>query len=136
VPLTDEENQGEIRQGYPFGRLRRARGDVFDLVEIVMDKYGGPAFSMCAGTVSEAGFLHPAVGHVPADRVWASHLSTGYGVYQVPWLLKQFRMARWPWQEVTESDIDNMVAKIAAFAPREIDSALLGGRIGPHIRKW
>jgi hypothetical protein len=135
VPLTEEENQGAVRQACPFGRFRRVRDGVFDLLDIVMDKYGNAAFSMCAGTVTPAGIIDPQRGHFPADRLWACHLPDSVGVYQIPWLLKQFRVECWPWQSVTEVDVDQLVAKIAGFAPCEIDTVLKTGVAGPHVRK-
>jgi hypothetical protein len=135
VPLTAEENRGHIRQVYPFGRLRRARDGQFDLAEIAMDTYGGPAFKISFGTVSAEGLVHPVAGHVPYREVWSGYLSTFYTLHSVPWLLRYFSVVKWPWEEVSERDMDRLVAKIASFAPREINDALLTGRIGPHVRR-
>jgi hypothetical protein len=136
VPLTADENKGQIRQVYPFGRLRRAREGVLDVAEIAMDTYGRPAFRVDAGTVCAAGVLDTVAGPVPYEQVWSGYLPTSYGLYQVPWLLRKFRVVKWPWEEVSEQDVNELVQKVAEFAPREIDDVLVRGRIGPHIRKW
>jgi hypothetical protein len=135
VPLTDEENQGQIRQSCPFGRLRRQRAGSFDVIDIYMDKYGDPAFSMGAGVVPAEGITQPAAGHWPAEKVWASHLPTSYGVYRIPWLLRQFAVERWPWQKISQSDVTEMVASLATILPLQIDAALHTGRCGRYIRK-
>lgn len=134
VALTDQEKRSELRTAFPFGRLRRARGSGFDLVEIQMERYGKPGFRISAGVVPSTGINH-LVGHVAVEDAWSSHLPRHYVLYGLPLTGRWFTLWHWPGRQVTQADIKDFVAKVTASVIPEIESALREGRCGKHVKR-
>jgi hypothetical protein len=134
VALTDQEQRGELRTAFPFGRLRRARESGFDVVEIQLARHGKPAFRISAGVVPLTGINHPVVGHVPAENVWSSHLSQHYVLYDYPFIQRWFSLWHWPGRQVMQADVSAFITKITTSLISEIESALREGRCGKHVK--
>jgi hypothetical protein len=133
VELTDQEKRSELRTAFPFGRLRRARGSGFDVVEVQLARYGKPAFRISAGVVPSTGIDH-LVGHVPAEDVWSSHLPRHYVLYGLPLTGRWFSLWHWPGRQVTQADVNAFVQKVTDSVIPEIESALREGRRGRHVK--
>ena len=134
VELTDAESQGELKTAFPFGRLRRASQSGLELVEIQLARHGDPAFRMSAGVVPLAGIEH-AVGHVAAGDAWSSHLPRHYVFYGVPLIGRWFSLWHWPGRRVTQTEIVELVNRIAKNVLPEIDTALHTGQCGKHAKQ-
>lgn len=130
------EDQKESRSTMPFGRLRRERGELVDLAEIVLGRYGEPCFDVSFGVVPATGFCHQVVGFVPADQAWSGHLPRHYSLCQLPFLGLPFKVRHWPNKQVTEEDVAALVTKVTAIALREIEDVLRHNRIGKHVKIW
>lgn len=134
VALTEEEKRSELRTAFPFGRLRRARGSGFDVVEVQLPRYGKPAFRISTGVVPSTGIDH-LVGHVPAEDVWSSHLPRHYVLYGLPFIQRWFSLWHWPGRRVTQADVTALVTKITTSVIPEIEGALREGRCGRHVKR-
>lgn len=134
VALTEEEKRG-LHAVYPFGRLRRSRGTVFDVIEILMEKYGHPSFGISAGVVPLTGIDH-VLGHVPAKDVWSSYLPQHYALYGIPFIGRGFSLWHWPGRKVSASDIQALVADTTRSVIPEIENALRNGKCGRHVWKF
>jgi len=89
VALTVEEKGTAVEESFPFGRLRRKRGDEFDLVEVQLNNRKKNAFRVNFAVISEEGIDH-VVGHVKAEDVWV-HLRLNFQVQH----LTEGRVLRW-----------------------------------------
>jgi len=133
VDLTDEENRGELRTAFPFGRLRRTTDSGFDVVEIQLGRHGEPAFRISAGVVPSAGITH-VVGHVAAKDVWSSNLPRHYVLYDIPMVGRWFSLWLWPGRRVTQADVNELVNDVAKNVLPEIDMALRTGQCGKNVK--
>lgn len=130
------EEQKELRSTMPFGRLRRERGEIVDLAEIVLGRYGEPSFRVDFGSCPSTGFRHEVVGFVSASQAWSAHLPRHFSLYQIPILRRPFKVWRWPRKQVKEEEVIALVTKVTAIALKEIEDALRYDRIGKYVKIW
>lgn len=130
------EEQKELRSTMPFGRLRRERGEIVDLAEIVLGRYGEPSFCVDFGSCPSTGFRHEVVGFVSAIQAWSAHLPRHYSLCQLPFLGLPFKVRHWPRKQVKEEEVIALVTKVTAIAVKEIEDALRHDRIGKHVKTW
>jgi len=130
----------------PLGRLvrRRAQGEV-DLLEIEFAPYQVAAFRIVAG-VAPAGGLMTFSGHWAAEDLYAGWLDECFVTHARPalrWVFGAlgmeelggwFSVWHWPLRSPTQSDYEELAHRTVDLVP-ELDSALLDGRLGPHIRR-
>ncbi|MBL8350367.1 MAG: hypothetical protein JNL87_08615 [Burkholderiaceae bacterium] len=137
LPLSGPDaSSAEIRAAFPFGRLRRARGDGFDQVEIQLDKRGSPAFRLNMGVIPRQGIAHP-VAHVEPEQAWVQYLPRYCELYQRAWTRTWFKLSRWPGASPSEADYRALVERAAALLP-EIESAFDETKALPfasHLRR-
>ena len=130
----------------PLGRLIRHRmPDLVDLAEIEFAPHGAPAFQVIAGTAPKEGLMTFS-GHWAAEDLYAGWLDECFVTHARPWLrfvgsaLGAEDLGAWfsvwyaPWQTPASTDYERLALRVAGYQP-EIEVALRGGRLGPHLRK-
>lgn len=134
VPLAGEDLASrDIRSGFPFGRLRRFIADGADLADIQIDKRHC-AFRVNFGRAPEAGVNHPISGHINFPDVWAHYLPVSYELYANALFRRWFSAETWFGRPITQERIHRVV-HAAVLALPEMEMALAGGRLGPHVRR-
>ncbi len=132
VLLTVEEKGTAVEESFPFGRLRRKRGDEFDLVEVQLNNRKKNAFRVNFAVISDKGIDH-VVGHVKAEDVWAHYLDHYCELYRNPTLRTWFS-PRWiDFRSDVKSKILDAVTEAVELLP-EIDAFFLHRRKGRHVR--
>jgi hypothetical protein len=129
----------------PFGQLQRNRPDgKTDLVEIQFMTYQRAAFRINACAVPKEGMMSLS-GHRTAEECIALGVKDLYS-HARPWLRPLLRAVRleplgewfsvwhWPFRPPTKGDYDKLAMKAAGILP-ELESALRGGELGPHMRR-
>jgi len=134
VPLAGEDLASrDIRSGFPFGRLRRYIPDGADLADIQIDKRYC-AFRVNFGRVPETGVDHPISGHIDFLDVWAHYLPVSYELCANALFRRWFSAETWFGKPITQERIHRIV-HFAALALPEMEMALAGRRLGPHVRR-
>jgi hypothetical protein len=121
----------EMKSGLPFGTLRRARGEVIDVVEL--DFYypqGHAGFRIFLASMPSGPWMFQGetfrnedvpIGWLPES-------------YEMPRGMKWFKVKRWPWSPApVEEDYERLAKWVASMVP-EAEAALTSGRCGPHVR--
>ena len=80
-PLSSEEASSELKKAFPLGRLKRARAEELDIIEIQFDKKGKPKFVINFGIVPEGGVTLPWGEYLHQDKADVSALSNAYRLY-------------------------------------------------------
>lgn len=132
IATRSEPVDRELLSMLPLGRLCRSTSEATDLVEIELASRGRAEFRISAGVAPKAGLMAPT-GHWAAEELLVGWLSESYEMYSSP---------RWrSWFSVrprgappTKSDYEKLVVEVAWFVP-ELESALRGGKLGPHMRR-
>jgi hypothetical protein len=133
IPLDAEDRRSrEIRDAFPFGRLRQRRGEGFDQVEVQLHLNRPEAFRLNLGRIPKEGIPHPQ-GVVPAEDAWVHYLQRYWTMYRFPALRAWFSPS-WPsWGKRPEERLAGAVAKAVEALP-EVEALFVEGRQGPHLR--
>ncbi len=134
IALTEGERRSDVGAVCPFGRLRRVRGECWDVLDIQLADYGAPAFTITAGVVSTRGIVHPFFGPVPAEDLWAAQLPIFFEFYALPAIRRWFSLWHWPGRRIARADVQILVEKVAIEVIPEIDVALIQGHAGKHVK--
>ena len=129
---AEDGGSRQIRQAFPFGRLRRIDGERVEQVEIQFDRHGKPVFRINFGLFPRQGIDHIA-GHVEYEDVWIHYLDRYFVAYQIPLFRKWFGLFRWPGRQVVEPDFDALADEVVSVIS-EIEQTLKSGKRGRHIR--
>lgn len=133
LPLEGEDRRSpEIAACFPFGRLRRQRGDGFDQVEIQLHRHRPTAFRLNLGRVPLTGIRHPH-GDVSAEDAWVHYLDRYWTMYRYPAMRVWFGPSWLSWRQPLERPIEKAVAAAAACVP-EVEALFVSGVRGPHLR--
>lgn len=118
---------------FPFERLQRARPDGgVDQIDIQLMTYGRPAFRINACAVPSAGMMTIG-GHCTTEECLAQGIHD-LEMYACPRWLKFFSLWLYRFRSPTQTEYDKLALRVAHFVP-ELESALRGGQLGPHMRR-
>jgi hypothetical protein len=132
IATRNEPVDRELVSMLPFGRLCRSTSDFIDLAEIELANRGRAEFRISAGVAPKEGLM-TRTGHWAAEELLVGWLSEFYEMYSSPWWRRWFSIR--PRQVPrTKTDYEKLVVEVAGFVP-EIESALRGGKLGPHMRR-
>jgi hypothetical protein len=133
LPLDDGDSSNEeIRNSFPFGRLRRSIEGRIEQIEVQLDKRNKASFRLNFGRVPAHGLDHP-VGHVAARDIWIHYLPEYCSLYQSPFLRRWFSVGRWRWPVKDQKPYNEIVRAVVSLLP-EVETTLAGGAPGPHVR--
>ena len=118
----------------PLGRLRRARVEGVDLVQIELAPRSRPAFRLTAGVAPKEG-VSTLTGHWTAEDAYADWLDVFFKMTPGARATTYFSVRRWPWQTAPiEADYEQLVLGVIGLLP-ELEAALREGRLGAHTRR-
>ena len=124
----------ELVLSHPLGRLRRVREEgAVDLVEIQFARYGRAAFRVMAGVAPKGGLM-TLTGHWVAEDLYVGWLNEYFVMSASCWRQAWFSVWNWPHQSVTQRDYDSLALRAASLVP-ELELAVRGGKLGPHMRR-
>ena len=133
-------DNGYLQDFPPWGRFRRRRDPVVDLLEIQFSSHGRSKFRIQAGVAPRQG-VDIWVGHRSIDDLGVHELETWFETHaQGRWrpLLRALRvepLAAWfSMRSSDEGAIENLLRKVQRILP-EMDLALREGNLGSHIRR-
>lgn len=145
VPLMSFERESqEFVAAYPFGRFKRQRGEVLDVVEVEMSAPPSAKFVINFGNIPSEGVRTPEPGG-QTFKLWKqSDASIWFGVESYCLLASRFAIGRlaFAWFGLSSlagsRDVSGRAFKCVNRAIRllpEMDEWFLSGKVGPHMRR-
>src|SRR5690242_2608023 len=74
----------ELRRSFPFGFMKRRKGDAVELLEVQIDAHGAPKFVLNFGSTPPGGVDLPWGQHLDEDELTVSALRDAYRLYRRP----------------------------------------------------
>ena len=129
-----EESSGDRdREKFPFRPMRRRLPDgTVQLVEIQFQSHGRAAFRVNASAIPKTGIMTVG-GHRLESEVTAGGLHDHFEMYKSPRFWKWFAIPFWQFRQPYPELYKQLTSRVVTYLP-EIDEALRGSNLGPHIR--
>jgi hypothetical protein len=134
APLSGEDLRArEIVSSFPFGRFKRRKGSVVELLEIQLARGGKAAFRFNLATVPSAGVIGPT-GPILQEEVWTQYSNEYFEVYKRRFFPRWFQLIRWPWSpSPTPTEYEELVREAVKLLPN-IEATFLTHRPGRNMR--
>lgn len=133
VPLSEDEQDTELEEIFPLGRLKRSREDVLEIVEVQFGKYKRPRFVLNFGAAPAGGIVLPWGHHI------GQHDADPSGLDEAGRLFSSSIWPIWfglgPLSRKDGEAIKSLVAR-ATNLSCEIDEWFESKSFGRHTRKF
>jgi len=122
-----------LRPAFPLGILKRRRGASLDVVEIQLDKYNRPRFTINFGTVPDGGVTLPWGEHIAQDEAGVSSLTVAFRLHDSTRRPRWFQMPFW--LPKSPAQLRKLAQRARGIAP-EIEAWFQHGTVSAHMRPF